>query len=467
MKEKERQLVKNTVLFSIGNLGAKLLVFLITPLYTYYITTEQMGQYDVTYAYANLFVPIACISIYEGVYRWLLDKNENRGDVLKNGTIILISSLAVFDVISFLVTQAISYEYYLYFLLFVNSYAIYTYVQFVTRGMLNNWVYAIQGIVYSICLVICNWILIIGLRLQARGLLLSMSIAFIASSIFMIVSQKKEFKRLSYGNPDIKMTGQLLKYSLPIVPNNIAWWLVSASNSLIINLNLGDAANGVYSIAMKFPLMVNMISTFFYQAWQEQSITEYNSKERDDYYTKIFNVYDSVLLSGIMMLLPISNVIIHFFMDISYVEASKYICILYLSSTFSAFASFYGTGYLSTKKTTGTFYTTICGAVVNVILTIVLINNWGLFAAAVGNMLGNLTIWIIRIIQTRQFFLIKINKIKILILIIANIGCAILVEFSSLSLLVILQLITIFIFLLVNKKLLNGVLKNLPFRRKE
>ena len=60
---KEKNLIKNTLLFTVGNVGAKLLMLIIVPLYTYYVSTEQMGQYDLVNTYVNLFSPVACLAI--------------------------------------------------------------------------------------------------------------------------------------------------------------------------------------------------------------------------------------------------------------------------------------------------------------------------------------------------------------------------------------------------------------------
>lgn len=79
---KENILIKNTLLFTLGNVGAKLLMLIIVPLYTYYVSTEQMGQYDLVNTYVGLFSPLVCLALYEGMYRWLLDKNTLDGDIL-------------------------------------------------------------------------------------------------------------------------------------------------------------------------------------------------------------------------------------------------------------------------------------------------------------------------------------------------------------------------------------------------
>lgn len=453
-KNKEKDLVKNTLLFTVGNAGAKLLMLIIVPLYTYYVSTEQMGQYDLVNTYVGLFSPLACLALHEGLYRWLLDANTKDKDILKTGIFASFIAVGGFDVVAWIFLKVINYAYLPEFILLVTAAAFYTIAQFITRGLRNNKIYAVQGIVYSLTLILCNLVLVIWLRLQARGLLLSMAIAYVVTIVFMAVVQHLVKNYFIPGKVDKGLAGDLIRYSLPIVPNNIAWWLVSASNRIVINWGMGDAANGIYAISMKFPTLVNMLSTFFYQAWQEQAISEYNSKERDAYYTKIFNIYVKVLLTGIIALLPVTKFIIVYFMDSSYHDAYQFVGLLYLSSVFNAFAGFYGTGYLSTKKTIGALTTTMWGAIANVVLTVVLINTAGLYAAALGSIVGNAIIWVTRIVQTRRYFHIRIAKKPLAMLLVLSAVAIVVVNTAGMICLILLELVACVFFLIVNRNLI-------------
>lgn len=59
----------------------------------------------------------------------------------------------------------------------------------------------------------------------------------------------------------------LLKYSVPLIPNSLMWWIMSAGDKYIINYFLGDGANGLYSLSSKVPQIINMIYSLFIQAW--------------------------------------------------------------------------------------------------------------------------------------------------------------------------------------------------------
>ncbi|MGG7153562.1 oligosaccharide flippase family protein, partial [Clostridium neonatale] len=74
--KKERTLLKNTLIYAIGNFGSKMLTFLLLPLYTYYLTTSEYGYFDLVLSTITLCIPIITLQVNDGMYRDLLDCNK-------------------------------------------------------------------------------------------------------------------------------------------------------------------------------------------------------------------------------------------------------------------------------------------------------------------------------------------------------------------------------------------------------
>lgn len=55
---REKQLVKNTFILSLGTLGSKVFSFLLLPLYTTVLTTEDYGSVDVLQSVIQLVIPL-------------------------------------------------------------------------------------------------------------------------------------------------------------------------------------------------------------------------------------------------------------------------------------------------------------------------------------------------------------------------------------------------------------------------
>ena len=85
---KYKKLVGNSFIFAVGNLGSKLISFVLVPLYTYYLTTKEYGQVDLVTTTVSLMIPIVSGGISVAVLRFALDKEVDKKSVVTNATVI-------------------------------------------------------------------------------------------------------------------------------------------------------------------------------------------------------------------------------------------------------------------------------------------------------------------------------------------------------------------------------------------
>lgn len=74
-------LAKNTGYLAIGQFGTKLLSFFLVPLYTYVLTTEEYGTYDLLNTTTSLLIPILSLNICDASLRFPLNLNYDRKDI--------------------------------------------------------------------------------------------------------------------------------------------------------------------------------------------------------------------------------------------------------------------------------------------------------------------------------------------------------------------------------------------------
>ena len=86
----------------------------------------------------------------------------------------------------------------------------------------------------------------------------------------------------------LSLNRALLKYSLPLLPNAVCWWLLGSSSRLFIEHFLGLEANGIFAVAMKFSTILETFSVIVYQAWQETAIKQYGAADRSKFFSRIF-----------------------------------------------------------------------------------------------------------------------------------------------------------------------------------
>ena len=64
------------MIYSIGNLGSRLISFFMVPIYTFFLTTEELGYYDIIISSISIVVPIISLQMETVVLRWMLDSNN-------------------------------------------------------------------------------------------------------------------------------------------------------------------------------------------------------------------------------------------------------------------------------------------------------------------------------------------------------------------------------------------------------
>ncbi len=113
----------------------------------------------------------------------------------------------------------------------------------------------------------------------------------------------------------------------------------------------------------------------------------------------------------IVLLTPIIKIVLPFMISQDYFESWLYIPITLIGVGFSALASFYGAGYVASKKTAGAFYTTMTSSILGIVFTLTFIKTLGLYAVALSSIITYLSMWIIRHVSMKKIFIIKV-KIK-------------------------------------------------------
>lgn len=404
------RLAKNTVIYMIGNLGSKILQVLILPLLTAVLLIEEYGYYDLIVTTINLITPIATLQLVEAMFRYLFGGSEEEKRVtISSVTAALVVGMTILAAVIALI-QMFGIDLKYPFLIYLNyiTNILFDYMQKIARCQQRNSLVAVSGVINTSVMLAVEAMALLVFKMRVDGMLLANCVSYFVAVLYLEYKLRIE-EYLSIAAVNVKRVKELLKYSLPLVPNSVCWWVVSACDRYVISFFLSISANGIYSIAGKFSQMLSMITSVFQMAWQESSIIESDKATRDEFYTKTFDSYMRFLLSGYVVLLPIIRLAMPFLVAEEYRIGYLYNPLLLLGAVFSAFSQFYGSAYLAFKKIGGALSTTIIAAIINVTVGACLISKIGLYAPALGTTCAFLAQWLLRANQMKDYFRVKIN----------------------------------------------------------
>lgn len=455
-KQKSKSLISGTIIYAVGNLSTKILSFIIVPLYTYYINTTDMGDYDLINTTVSLLVPLVTLQISDAAYAWILRGYAKAEECITAIYKYIICSSILISSIILIINHFISIKFCVYMILQLIFNIVFGALQKLLRSVGNQKLFAISGVVYTAVFLLLNLLQIVVLKQGVEALFQSAIISHFICSLLILFCEKR-IRTFSFKS-SLKLQKEMLKFSVPLVPNQLNWWIMNASDRYIIKFFLNSSANGIYAVAYKFPSTLQLIFNMFYLSWQDMAMVD-KDKNPGEFYTKVFKLYYKFAFSFLVVLVPITKLFIYFTMENSYHDASKYVGILYLGTIFQAFSSFFGVGYLKNDKTNKAATSSIFGAIINAVINLVLINYIGLYAAAISTFISFLVMFIIRVFHTKRTMQIKINNIEFTALFFVAVASVIICLFSNNTQDIIIAFVGLMFFFIVNKETIINAIK--------
>ena len=426
-KSKYELLINNTLLISIGTFGSKILTFLMTRFYTEALTPSDYGEADLIIQTANLLIPLVSAGIADGVFRFVLETDDEhtakRKSIFSAGFYTISAGTAILAALSsFISIPGFLSEYKWLLIWFISASCYHSLCAQFIRGEGKTRLFAYQGVLNTVLVIVFSILFLSVFEAGPRGYIISIALADSICALYLAAGQK--LWRLMDIHLKSGMWRKMMRYSLPLVPAALFWWITSVSDRYMITWFLGSGANGIYTVASKIPAIITLISGMFLEAWQFSAVRESRGSRRSyiSFYTNIWSMFLTVMFTGGSIIIAFSPAAIRLLAASEYYSAAEYLPILTAAAILSSLVSFMGSVYIVTKRSSLSFLTTAAGAVFNIILNFLLIpTHLGIYGAAVATLCSYLLSFLIRIISIRNILPFRIygGRLFMSILIIA------------------------------------------------
>ena len=409
---KKKQLAKNTIIIFFGKVCTQLISFFLLPLYTSYLATKEYGLVDLIQTYVTLLVPIITMELEMSIFRYLVDargKEKDTKKLISNNFFVLGISLALFSILYIIVTCFVNIPFRWLILVDIIVCVLSGNFLQIARGFGKTLDFSISCILTGITTVISNIVLICVFHMSAEGMIISMALANFICSLYLFI-RLKLYSKINFKLKDTKLLKEMYKYSIPLVPNGISWWIVNVSDRTIISFVLNAGANGLYAISNKFPTIISSLTGIFNLSWAESAALHINSKDRDEFFSDVFNTIMKLFTSlgiGMIACLPF---VFPLLINNKYNDAYNYIPYLVLGTVFNVAICLYSQVYLAKKLSKQVAYTAILGAIINIVLNLLFIKTLGLYAASLSTAISYFVMMVYRHIDLKKYVNIKISK---------------------------------------------------------
>ena len=416
MQKEIINLSKNTLIYGLGHVLARIVTFLLLPLYTNVFTPDEYGIISLAYVIMGFMTVV----MHYGLDAALM-KRYVQSDLIEK-TVYFSSAWISFFVtsISFGLIITLLRKFISPILLGVNDDRLILLVgwiialdvmwsisQLIFRAEEKPFAYIAFSLTNVIGSLILNILFVIQFKMGVYGVLLS---NFIISTILFISTIPFIYSRINLKKASISSWTKMMKFGLPLLPSGIFAMMMELADRYILKEMTDLYTVGIYSSGYKLGMLMMLIVMGFNMAWQPFFLKIGEDDKYKPLYARI-NSYVFALLGFIwvILLLWVDNIVRMKFGSIS-LFGEKYWASALIVPWISLGYVFYGLyllqlpGVFHQEKSLWITISRAIGAISNIIFNIYLIPKYGGQGAAIATCISFIIMFIIMFIINIRLF---------------------------------------------------------------
>ncbi len=441
IKKETGLLLKHASIYGMAPIIGRVVSFFMIPLYTSFITPSEYGIMEIVHVVVSLLQTVIGMGVVSGVAvfyfeaKTQVDKNKVVSTAFLGLGGLAIATIAVLMFFSSMLAELA---------LDSAEYAKYFYVSFAAMGFgvlndINTNYFRINKksktvVIISLSTLIVNVSLniffLVYLEMGVWGIFLS---TLIVASANLLIVTPYIFTKIGF-NISYDIMKKLIKFGLPLIPSNLASYLVVASDRLFIKHYVSTAETGLYSLGYKFGTLVNnFVTTPFNQIWGPRRLEMFKKGNSEEIFCRIFTYYTFVLILGGLVISVLSRDIVHIMAHESFWDSYKIIPLITLAHIIFSFFYHFNIGIMVEKKTKYFAYINVVNAIVNLALNFILIQKYGIWGAGFSTLISYLLRTSLCYYFSNKLHKIRVEWGRVFVLIGGGIGYFYLIEIVEIS----------------------------------
>lgn len=411
------KLFKNTSIYAIGDILPKLFSLIIFPVLTSHLSPAEYGIINYINTIDTFLSVLSVLSLntYFLVYYFKVEGEVSKKKLMGNISL----SVFLFSIILLLILHLIGpwlfsswggkVNFYPYISLgiFINLFNIVTFLpSALYRVQERPLPLTLLNVVKSLSIMLGSVFAVTYFNGQALEVLqMRLYISFFFAIVFIFSVRKDLILNINF--PQLK---QALKFSLPLLPGALSFYLFSLFDRILIDKYLTLRELGIYSTAATLALMLNIVSNGAYKAFEPFIFQNYSKPDFTLKFKKIRDILLLAILIGSLCLSVFSKDFFKVFSSHEYLISYKYVPIIIIGVIASSMSLMYSTIIIAKGKTVTNTLITFFGAFVSISLNVLFLKHYGIMASAITFalsftlvLIANIIAARIRITHTRQF----------------------------------------------------------------
>lgn len=384
-------LIKQTVLYSIGELVPKIIAFVLLPVYMRYLTAGEYGILSYTAAVVMFIYVLSSFSLNSFVLRKYSELHDevDKKKLIGNIFLLIATLNLLFLIIGYLLIPIFIKKYdiqipwdpyfkYAVLINFLEGFSIIPLIIYRVKQKAN--LFVLLSLSKTLMQLVLTYYFIVMLNQGLVGNYLGQLYPlFFFFFVYFIIILKEGILNINFAQ--IK---EGLRFSWPLLPGSIAFLALGLIDRVILERYVPIAQLGVYNVAYLISLSVNIVISSGYKALEPQIFIKYREANFVDFIRNAQAVFLFVVYSTAMAVAIFSQEVFKLMTSSQFYEGYLLVPVIMVGVIMTGQNVIFGGILIAEKNTKIVGLSTIIGAIVNIVFNFIFIPLWGTFAAALS-----------------------------------------------------------------------------------
>lgn len=418
-----RNLLKDTLLYTISSLTSRALGLFLLPFYTRVFSPADYGILSIMTISMTFIVLLISLQLDQSVARYYIAARSllYKQAVATSGLVYYLVVFFMASIFGSIFAKPLSYlllGQQIQMIVIVAAIYLFLSTILIYNTNLLKWRFEARKMAIlsmgNVFLTIGLIVIFVGVfKIGVLGVFVGQSLsAFILIFIsFWLVRSSYNFYTISF-----RVLSRMIQFGLPLVPAALAIYLMQYSDQLIIRKLLNLHELGLYSLAIRIASVVLLFHTGFQMAWGPHVYRNYNKPDAKVKIQKVFCYLISASLVVLLGLTVFSPELLRVFATPPFYSANIAVPYLVASIVMTSLGGYFSMGFGIAQKNWTLAYINIFGAALNIGLNFSLIPYLGIQGAGLSTFLSSGIVAIISISLSNRHYYVCYPIFKVIFL---------------------------------------------------
>jgi len=400
---------KHSLLYGLGEAGNRVLVILLLPIYTRYLTPGDFGVWSILFVTEQLVCAVARFGIGPAVFREVNLRNEDEATALSTALVFQLVLGVVFCGALFLGAPLVARLVFggpafthLFRLVFAASFVNFLTAMYMTRLRMHDRSarFAVFATARMLGKATLNILFVVAFRKGVDGLILA---GFLNSCLFALLAGAflSGSLRLAFSR---RLLAPMVRFGGPLVFTAVAAMIMNYADRFFLQRLTTERVVGIYSLGYSVGMGLGLVVQAVELAWPARLYRIAGQEDAARRIARITTQYTALVGFAGLALAAMSREILLLLATPAFYSAGTVVPLVVLSYLFAGLGNMADVGIHLRGKTRFLAWTVVTGAVLNLGLNALLIPRWGMLGAAWATVFSFAFMLVVRVAINRRLY---------------------------------------------------------------